>query len=137
MRNGGGVHIPPLYPFSSTPHKEAPALCTPQPPRQRPRAYLSSPSPTDVAQQMDFSALSQSGAAQFCSGTLHFAFSRLGIYVGNCQTVGEDTRVSDSDTASTVSWAASSGGFSTDVSDSRSGGSLRDEIFFFFAKDSP
>ena len=81
--------------------------------------YPSPPIPTDVAQQIDFSVASPRAvplnSAQADSILLSINLEYMSEIVSDS---GEDTCISDSDTVSTVSWAASSGDFSTDVSDS-------------------
>ena len=116
-----GLHAHPLYPFHHTPLKEATVPCTFPPPHKRPRLDPCTPIPAEVSQRIEISVPSP--------GAVPFSPSRpTAILHSLClepipETVtefsGDEAASRGSDTASTVSWAASSDGFSADVSDSR------------------
>ena len=122
-----GVHSHPLYPFNPTPHiKEATRLCTPPPPLKRSKFEVNTPSDRAVSKTIDFSVASPP-AVPLHSVRAESILQSVQLEVlsdpdtddtyASCTDSGLDSGASE--TASTVSWACSSDGFNTDVSDSR------------------
>ena len=122
-----GLHSHPLYPFNCTPHKkEATQFCTPPPPLKRSKVEAYTPSAPDVSKTIDFSVASPSTVPLHSARAESILQSVQLEALSDPDTDDTDTICTDSgfgsgasDTASTVSWACSSDGFSTDVSDSR------------------
>eukprot|EP00670_Eutreptiella_braarudii_P017476 CAMPEP_0174349448 /NCGR_PEP_ID=MMETSP0811_2-20130205/6181_1 /TAXON_ID=73025 ORGANISM="Eutreptiella gymnastica-like, Strain CCMP1594" /NCGR_SAMPLE_ID=MMETSP0811_2 /ASSEMBLY_ACC=CAM_ASM_000667 /LENGTH=305 /DNA_ID=CAMNT_0015476833 /DNA_START=215 /DNA_END=1132 /DNA_ORIENTATION=+ len=116
-----GLHVHPLYPFSNTPHKEAFVPCTPQPPVKRARTAHHTPVPPHVSQRIDFSVASPGYISLYSdkAQAILQSFQLEAMSDPGTDTAEEADDSGGSDTASTVSWAVSSDGFSTDVSESR------------------
>ena len=113
-----GLHSHPLYPFCHTPHKEAIVPCAP--PHKRTKTAPCTPTPLGVSQQIDVSVVSPKAISLRSAGVVTVLHSvDLEIMPDPDTGTGEEVDSGGSDTASTVTWAASSHGFSADVSDTR------------------